>query len=70
MLEPYAYYVDGVRQSGVYFGAAGLVGWAWSKGNTTNGNLLWTPRLMVVTDRDPKADELREGEVAGFVVAK
>lgn len=70
MLEPYAYYVDGERQPGVYLGAAGQVRWAWSKGNTPNDNLLWMPRLMVVTDSDPKADELREGEVAGFVVAK
>ncbi|KAH6623929.1 hypothetical protein F5144DRAFT_584773 [Chaetomium tenue] len=70
MLEPYAYYVDGEKQSGVYLGAAGVVRWAWSQGHTANGNLLWTPRLMVVTDSDPQAGELKDGEVAGFLVAK
>jgi hypothetical protein len=69
-MEPYAYYVDGVKQAGVYLGAAGEVRWAWSKGKDSFDNLLWVPRLMVSTERDLKAGELREGEVGGFLVAK
>jgi hypothetical protein len=67
--EPYAYYVDGVRQPGVYIGAAGEVRWAWSKFNDTQGREFWKPRLMVSLDGNPGGANLQTGEVQGFLVS-
>ncbi len=70
--EPYAYYVDGVRQPGVYLGAAGVVRWAWGLVDRTaadgRSTSYWIPRLLVPTDwnREPK---LKENEVEGFLVS-
>lgn len=71
--EPYAHYIDGVRQPGVYLGLAGETRWAWDnkrRGSTTPAALgLWTPRLRLATDGNAKAAELRAGEVAGYLWA-
>ncbi|KAK5662710.1 hypothetical protein OQA88_8626 [Cercophora sp. LCS_1] len=67
--EPYALYVDGQRQPGVYLGAAGVTRWAWSQ-VTNNGLLYWKPRLLVSPDDRPGQGALREGEVEGYLVAK
>ena len=67
--EPYALYVDGQRQPGVYLGAAGETRWAWSNA-TTNSILVWKPRLMVATNSNPAAATLYPGEVQGYLVGK
>ncbi|KAK1834967.1 hypothetical protein QBC39DRAFT_342325 [Podospora conica] len=73
MLEPYAHYIDGVRQPGVYLGLAGETRWAFDgtrRGPTTPAALgLWTPRLRIATDGNPQAVELKAGEVAGYLWA-
>lgn len=70
--EPYAYYVDGVRQRGVYLGVAGSVRWAWGLVNRTEATTgrstsYWIPRLLVPTEgnREPR---LAGNEVEGFLV--
>ncbi|KAK4101380.1 hypothetical protein N658DRAFT_425860 [Parathielavia hyrcaniae] len=67
--EPYAYYVDGARQPGVYLGAAGEVRWAWSQ-VAAEGIVYWRPRLMVATVERPAAADLAAGEVQGFLAVK
>lgn len=71
--EPHAHYIDGVRQPGVYLGLAGETRWAWDgsrRASTTPAALgLWTPRLRLATDGNPRAVELRAGEVAGYLWA-
>jgi hypothetical protein len=67
--EPYAHYADGMRQRGVFLGAAGETRWAWSNVTTKEGRLLWKPRLMVAIDRSAQTNELRPGEVQGYLVA-
>jgi hypothetical protein len=69
MPEPYAYYVDGVRQDGVYIGVAGEIRWAW-KQVSENGVVMWQPRLRVATVEYPNNGELKEGEVPGFLTVK
>ncbi|KAK1756412.1 hypothetical protein QBC47DRAFT_444925 [Echria macrotheca] len=68
MLEPYGHYVDGQRVSGVFLGAAGVTRWAW--GNVTyNGIPFWRPRLLVASRNNLKGDQLRAGEVGGYLMA-
>jgi hypothetical protein len=71
--EPYAHYIDGVRQPGVYLGLAGETRWAWDnsrRASTTPAALgLWTPRLRIAIDGNPQAAELKAGEVAGYLWA-
>lgn len=67
-LEPYAHYVDGQRQSGVFLGAAGVTRWAWAN-VTQNGRLLWKPRLLLATVEHPEYQTLQAGEIAGYLMA-
>jgi hypothetical protein len=67
MPEPYAYFIDGVRQEGVYVGAAGEIRWAW-KQVEENGAVMWQPRLRVATVQNPGNADLKEGEIEGFLM--
>jgi len=71
--EPYAYYIDGVRQPGVYIGVAGSVRWAWGLVNRTDvssgrSTSYWIPRLLVPTDRT-REPKLAANEVEGFLIS-
>ena len=72
MLEPYAHYIDGVRQPGVFLGVAGETRWAWNGNHVAENNPalgLWVPRLRIATEFNPTGAELKAGEVAGYLVA-
>lgn len=68
MPEPYAHFVDGQRQPGVFLGVAGVTRWAWSN-VTANGVLLWRPRLLLGTVTNPELKDLKPGEIEGFLTA-
>lgn len=67
--EPYAHYVDGVEQDGVYLGIAGKTPWAFSQETGSNGVSLWKARLLLGREDALNGDALRDGEIEGFLTA-
>ena len=67
--EPYSVTIDGVKQDGVFLGAAGKVKWAFRQEND-KGIVIWRPRLLLNKEGLPNGDVLRDGEVAGYLTAK
>jgi len=66
--EPYKVTVDGVKLDGLFLGAAGNVRWAF-KAETNNAFVIWRPRLLLKKDNQPDGDQLRDGEIAGYLKA-
>ncbi|KAH8896073.1 hypothetical protein GQ53DRAFT_851963 [Thozetella sp. PMI_491] len=67
--EPYAHFVAGVRQDGVYLGLANRTTWAFSAEKTDSGIDVWKPRLLLGRESTLDGDELRKGEIQGFLRA-
>jgi hypothetical protein len=58
---PYAHYIDGVQQDGVYFGVDGVTTWAFS---------FWEPsQYYTIRLLGPNSGSLKDGEFDGFLKA-
>lgn len=70
MPEPYAHYLDGVRQQGVFLGLDGHTSWAFWNVSGPQNVPSWKFRLLINTEGITGGNKLREGEIGGYLVAR